>query len=326
MLNYDEVVKNSKAFKMVELDLSGSRLSHAYLFVSKDNAYLKFFVETICEIFINENDKENAEKNSMRIKKHVHPDVKFFGEEKAVDAAAANQIVDLSGFSPFEADKKIFVMANADSMNESSQNKILKTIEEPPKNTYFILSGNGTAKLLPTILSRVKMIDLDEISTEQIAKMLIQNGIDENRAQICASCSNGNAEFAEKLATDGSFVDFFNNIVSCFYEINGSRDVLKFSNIFGAKTIDKDEFFDISALIVRDIAVILAGKIDMVVCKNVQTKLKMIASSLNLEAVTTLAKECVEAKKKLNFNVNATSVIDGFLFKLAEVKVKCRRS
>jgi hypothetical protein len=155
--------------------------------------------------------------------------------------------------------------------------------------------------------------------------MLETTGVEKNKAEICASCSNGNAEFAEKLAIDDSFVGFFNNVVSCFYEINGSRDVLKFSALFGAKTIDKDEFFDIATLIARDIAFVLSGKMDLVVCKNIQTKLKMIASALNLEASTILIDECFESKKKLHFNVNGTSVIDNFLFKLAEVKVKCRR-
>ena len=59
-------------------------------------------------------------------------------------------------------------------MNESSQNKILKTIEEPPENTYFILAGNSNSKLLPTILSRVKQIELDEIKSEDICKLFME--------------------------------------------------------------------------------------------------------------------------------------------------------
>ena len=325
MLDYNNIISNSKAFKIIELDAESSRLSHAYMFVSSDDNYLKMFCERVCKHFINLNETENREKNEIRIDKRVHPDVKFFGEDKNIDSALTAEIVELAGFSPFEADKKVFVLFNVHAMNESAQNKILKTIEEPPKNTYFILACKNTTRILQTIISRVKQIELDELSAGDIANLLVQNGVEPAKAEIYASCASGNGTFAEKLATDDGFVGFFNNVVSAFFEINGSRDVLKFSNEFSAKTIDKNEFFDIAMVVARDIMMILSGKEDFVLCKNIIPKLKVISSMLNLEFASHLIDACVESKKKLLFNVNSTAVIDDFLFKIAEVKVKCRR-
>ena len=54
-------------------------------------------------------------------------------------------------------------------------------------------------------------------------------------------------------------------------------------------------------------------------------KLKVVASMLNLDSTGEIIKECLKQKKNLEFNVNSTSVVDSVLFKLAEVKVKCRR-
>ena len=325
MLDYTNVINDSNAFKMIELDAKGSRISHAYLFVCEDENYLFKFCERVCKHFINLNETENAEKNILRIEKKIHPDVKFFGEEKAIDVSAANQIVNEAVLSPFEADKKIFVLWNVHNMNEASQNKILKTIEEPPRNTYFILACKNTSRILQTILSRVKQIELDTLSSSKICQMLESRGVEKEKAEIYASCSNGNGAFAEKLAMDDGFVEFFNQVVMCFFEINGSRDVLKYSSIFNAKTVDKDEFFNIASIIVRDISMILAGKTEFVVSKNMLSKLKLVSSMLNLDATCALMASCIQAKKKLVFNVNSTAVIDDFLFKLAEVKVKCRR-
>ena len=117
----------------------------------------------------------------------------------------------------------------------------------------------------------------------------------------------------------------FDKIVSCFFYINGSRDVLQFSNYFTAKNIDKNEFFNVSLLILRDLAYILAESENLVVCKNIFDKLKLIAVSLNLSSITILIDTCIMAKKDLLFNTNPTSVVDNFLFKLAEVKIKCKR-
>jgi len=312
---------------MVKRDIELSRISHAYMFVSADENYLYAFAEKIAIMLINMQDKTMSEKNSLRIKKHIHPDVKFYGlNSSKIDVSVVSEIVQASDVCPFEADKKVFVLLGINDMNEAAQNKILKTIEEPPKNTYFILCTTGTSKILPTILSRVKHIELDTILSSEIAIMLEATGVQKDKAEVYASCSNGNASFAEKLALDGSFVGFFNDIVSCFFEINGSRDVLKFSSNFTAKNIDKQEFFDIAMLISRDISFIISGKEELVICKNVLTKLKVIASSLNLNATSVLIKTAMQAKKDLSFNANPTAVVDEFLFKLAEVKVKCRRS
>ena len=78
-------------------------------------------------------------------------------------------------------------------------------------------------------------------------------------------------------------------------------------------------------VVARDVMMILSGKDEFVLCKNIIPKLKVISSMLNLEFASKLIDACVESKKKLLFNVNSTAVIDDFLFKIAEVKVKCRR-
>ena len=49
-------------------------------------------------------------------------------KQKAVDAETASQIVEDANYSPFESDKKVFVLFNVQSMNESAQNKILKKL------------------------------------------------------------------------------------------------------------------------------------------------------------------------------------------------------
>ena len=325
MLEFNELILSSKAYNIVSLDSSLGRISHAYLFLSEDESYLYKFCESVAKHLINLNETENVEKNNLRIEKNIHPDVKFFGLNKAIDAQTASSIVESANYSPFESDKKIFLLFNVHLMNESSQNKILKTIEEPPKNTYFILAGKSANKLLPTIISRVKQIELDKIQSEDIAKLLIRSGVQETKAQICADSANGNASYAEKLAFDDGFIDFYNQIASSLFEINGSRDVLKYSVYFNGKNIDKKEFLNIFMMMIRDVSMILSKSESLVVNKNCIAKLKVVSSMLNLASTSELIEECLQQKKNLDFNVNSTSVVDSVLFKLAEVKVKCRR-
>lgn len=62
---------------------------------------------------------------------------------------------------------RIIVIHSADSMNDESQNALLKVLEEPPENCFFILTAHSTDFLLPTILSRVNEIQLIQPTRQQ---------------------------------------------------------------------------------------------------------------------------------------------------------------
>ena len=326
MLNYNDVIVDSTAYNMVRLDADENRISHAYLFISDDADYLRAFLLETARMLICLDDIEKNKNIMDRIQKNIHPDVHIYGfDENKVNVDSISEICSLSQVSPFEADKKIFIINNFGKINEIAQNKILKTIEEPPENTYFIIGASDISGIIPTIISRVKQITLNLVSYDKIESMLIDSGIDGVSAKICANCSGQSATFAEKIARDKDFFTFFEKVISCFYEINGSNDVFEYSSYFSAKNIDKNIFFDITILIARDIMMIMSGKENLVICKNIIDKLRKIAVTLNINAITELISLSIKSKEDLTFNANQTAVTDKFLFKLAEVKVKCRR-
>lgn len=325
MLNYTELIEQSKAYKIVRRDTESKRLSHAYLFLSADENYLTQFAECVSKMLLLASGDHDAAREEDRIRKRVHPDIKFFGEDKNIDVQVTSDIVQMAQVAPFEANLKIFVLCGAENMNEAAQNKILKTIEEPPQNTYFLILSTSKGRLLPTILSRTKQIELDEISVQNISKMLISGGVSEQNAGIFASCASGNASFAEKLATDENFLTLFRQTLSAFYEINGSRDVLKFSAYFAAKTVDKDELLDIALIVCRDLQLISLGKPEFIMLKSEISKLKLICATLTTGGINILLEYCLKLKKDLFYNVNSIAISDGLLFKIAEVKVKCKK-
>ncbi len=325
MLDYSEAITKSSAFTCIKNDILMSRVSHAYLFVSPDANYILQFAEYVSALLICMGiDDKNTEVLNKRVQKHIHPDVMFVGFDEKINVETAKKVASDACVRPFEAGSKVFVL-NTEDMNESSQNKLLKTIEEPPPETYFLLVAKGTQKLLPTVLSRVKKLELGEISSEEILKMLEVSGLSKSDAETFANCSNGNAEFAEKLSKEGSFLSLFQEILECLKKLNGSRDVLKFSSKFSSKDIDKQELFDIFMLILRDVMMVLSKSFELVRLKNVLGQIQEISKGFSVSSVTELIEFCGEAKKELYFNVNGTEVIDKFLFKIAEVKVKCKK-
>ncbi|MBI3252288.1 MAG: DNA polymerase III subunit delta' [Candidatus Omnitrophica bacterium] len=94
-----------------------------------------------------------------QVNERVHPD--FFllepGEDsKGIRVEAVRGAIARSNLRPFRANHKVFVVDPADEMNDTAQNALLKTLEEPPAGTFFILIASSPEKLLVTIRSRAQ--------------------------------------------------------------------------------------------------------------------------------------------------------------------------
>jgi DNA polymerase-3 subunit delta' len=93
---------------------------------------------------------------------------------------------------PYEAKRKVIIIAEAEKMHNSSANSLLKTLEEPPADAILILTTNDLNKLLPTIVSRCQQIRFGKIPMGLIKERLVEDyGVDEKKASYLANLANG---------------------------------------------------------------------------------------------------------------------------------------
>jgi DNA polymerase-3 subunit delta' len=93
---------------------------------------------------------------------------------------------------PFEGKRKVIIIAEAENMHVSSANSLLKTLEEPPKDTNLILTSSDANKLLPTVVSRCQQVRFGKIPPKVIEEELAQkHNIDKEKAWYCANICNG---------------------------------------------------------------------------------------------------------------------------------------
>ncbi|MBF0501653.1 MAG: DNA polymerase III subunit [Candidatus Riflebacteria bacterium] len=110
-----------------------------------------------------------------RIASGTHPDVLFIapmGAEIRIDQVRAMQ--DAAQLKPFMGKWRIFVIDQADRLNEFSGNSLLKILEESPPRVVFLLIACGDRRILPTILSRTVRIDFPTPSHEAARKELLR--------------------------------------------------------------------------------------------------------------------------------------------------------
>jgi DNA polymerase-3 subunit delta' len=101
----------------------------------------------------------------------------------------------------FQASRKVYVLFHAETMNVQAQNALLKALEEPPPDGYFLLVSENDQEMLPTIRSRCQLIRLGKLDAEVISSALERDGVDPTQAHIAAQLANGSFVRARELAT-----------------------------------------------------------------------------------------------------------------------------
>ncbi len=136
-----------------------------------------------------------------KINAHHHPDLHLYFPEGKSALHPIEQIrfcIQEMEMPPFEAPVKVFIIDQAHQMLPTSSNALLKTLEEPPNNTYLILLTDQPEQLLPTIVSRCRKYSFCPVPTPEIARYLVQcHQVDTVKAGEVAARSYGS--FARAL-------------------------------------------------------------------------------------------------------------------------------
>jgi DNA polymerase-3 subunit delta' len=138
----------------------------------------------------------------LRILRNRHPDVHHIVPEGPlipVDVIR-EQVIPEAARSPFEGYFKIFIIEEADRMNQPAQNSLLKTLEEPQADTVFILISDRPDEVLETLRSRCRVVRLDPVDERTIVQVLEQEGASNDEALLSARAGEGNLRRARELA------------------------------------------------------------------------------------------------------------------------------
>jgi DNA polymerase III subunit delta' len=182
--------------------MSADGHAHAYLYhgppgTGKREAARAFAAELICE---GAPDPADAER---RVRAGVHPDLSWVeprGAHEVLVEDVRTQVVRLAALRPFEAERRVFVIAEADRMNDESQNALLKTLEEPGDFAHFVLVSSSPGRLLPTIVSRCQSVRFKPVPAARLTELLEGEGVAPATALACARLASGNMDRARYLA------------------------------------------------------------------------------------------------------------------------------
>lgn len=112
-----------------------------------------------------------------RIARGVHPDVVVVepGDLGTISIEAVREVIDRANYRPFEGRRRVVIVDEADALMPQAQNALLKTLEEPPSASVFVLVSSMADALLPTVRSRCRPLRFGELATAEVAELLIRD-------------------------------------------------------------------------------------------------------------------------------------------------------
>jgi DNA polymerase-3 subunit delta' len=195
------VVGQPEAIDMVR---SASRAPvHAYLLVGPRGSGKRALAHAFAAALLSEGrPQDEVGRHATLALAGSHPDLMVVEREgAAISAEQIGEILATSVRSSMEGGRRVLVLDEFHLIGNGAP-KLLKSIEEPPAGTVFIVLADDVPAELITIASRCVRIDLGTVATGAIAERLISDGIDPQRAADAAASANGDLGRARLLATD----------------------------------------------------------------------------------------------------------------------------
>jgi DNA polymerase-3 subunit delta' len=242
-----------------------------------------------------------------------------------ISARQARALIEQLSVQPYNARRRFVIIDPADAMNASSANALLKTLEEPPTDTGFILITHRPASLLPTVRSRTQRVRFGAVAAEELIPWLAAQGVPD--AARVALLSDGCPGRALKLGVEGSMASWLESRDAVLRALGGGMGgMLALSESLGkgergAVRQRVERAFDATERLLGDALRVQAtgGTVggDQLFNADRREVIDAWAQSLDLDGIQRLSAAIRRARGDIEAHVNTRLVLDTLLTRMA---------
>lgn len=302
-------LENTKVFQNLSHDIIAP--SHAYMFYGEDEELNIQLAKTfVASIFCGKPACMECE-SCKRIELNKNPDLLIVDKE-GLQVADIEGIIDNVQLKPMVYKYKVVLITKADSINEISQNKLLKTLEEPNPQVIFVLVASNDNKLLPTIKSRVSKHFVPQIDLSAVSEELKSQGVNIDKFLHCGTTLTQAVRYSSPENEEMILA-----VQNSIYGLKTSADIPNVVGELKLATEQKKEYLKLLSEMVNCALTGQSGVFDKKFVAYLQINFKQIVLIKMLKFVD-------DANAKFDANVNFNYVLDNLFYNILKEKYLCK--
>ena len=316
MISFKNVIDNDLIKEQLSSSVEGGMIYHAYIIegekgIGKLNLALDFASYLVGD--------EN------RVMSGNHPDVILVTHDKPESIGVEEirtQVNDTADIRPYMAEKKIYIINEAEKLTPQAQNALLKTLEEPPSFVVIMLLCTDEKKLLSTISSRCVKLKMKPATDAGIAEFVKKKfDIDEDELQVIVAFAAGNPGKALRIAGSEDFRKLYEETMALCSNIKnmGAHEIQAAVKRIRKLPVSQDDFFDLLQLRYRDLMMYKVTKdLNSITFRGERAAIMDSAALSSYEGIEKIMEAVEKCRIRIRANVNPELALELMLLTMRE--------
>ena len=310
------LLSDSKPLEIFKKDKREGELSHAYALFGEDVFAMEWLLREMAKTAVCPVGGCGKCAACTALDGGVHPDVKFYSDR--LDVRDVNELLEDCAKYSVEGGLKVYVVFQLDKTLAPAQNKLLKTVEEPPEGVLFLFGIVKPNAVTETLRSRCKKLYYTGVEQSRLEEALERECGENENSRRAAAYAGGNISRALKFAQDAEFARDADDIIALLGSMQKSGNVPA-----EAARLIQDKEHVARYLDITEIVLNMMEKYKRKLTRG-GGGIAHIAQSFSYAALGQCEYLVNDCRKRLESNCAPSAVLDTLLFGILEVKYKCR--